>query len=56
MIEARKIMPHTILTNAIYAWNSTCRELKCTYLPLDPTILNQVLMLINLTLPDAFIK
>lgn len=56
MIYSRRIVGLKIIRSAVYALRLLCKELECTNIPLDPEILNRVLMMLNLTLSETLIK
>jgi hypothetical protein len=56
MIWSKKIVPLKVIQSANYAWTLICKECDCSNLPLDEVILNQALMLLNLTMSEQLIK
>ena len=55
MISKSKTLTLKQIKQGVYAWTLVCKELGCSNLPLDGKLLNQVLMLINLTMSETLI-
>lgn len=56
IISQKKFLTLKKIREGVYAWNQICRQENCSNLPIDFELLNNALMLVNLTMSELLMK